>query len=330
MALYTIELRRYIESFSQYEDGLTLNEKIERGRTKLFDFNYPFYDASKKVEFETLFIKEFYFREIGFETIAHFKLNLETWLNINMVYWNQLLESENLKFEPFLNTIMDKVQNVEGNTDRSDTTDKTKDTTTNTDGTVHQDTKSDSTFSQDGTSNTTTKDDATTDKTGNKKNNGTDTENTNMFDRKLNSDTPDTRLQITTEDGKGIIEYASNIDEETNKGDRHLAKENTEDTTSNQKVDASGKSDNVSHLEGESSTTGLMDGTSNEKFTGNEIGKDKFKSDILTKQDLNAHYVGKIGNETYSEMLTKYRSTFERYYRDIYKEMNAELFMLVY
>jgi len=318
MALYTIELRRYIDSFSQYETGLSLNEKIERGRTRLFDFSYPFFDESKKKEFERLFIMEFYNREIGYETIGRFKLALETWLNINMVYWNKLLESENLKFEPFLNTIMDKNGNLVNTKDRLDTMDSVRDT------------KVDSNFSQDGTSKTVsdgtsdTDKNETVDKTGNKKDSFDDKENTNSFDRKLNSDTPDTRLQITTEDGKGIIEYASNIDEETNKSDRTLNHTGNEDTTSNQKMEGGSKTtthedvNNTTHSEGESGTI------------GKETGNNTLNSDIKTNEDTVMHYVGKVGNETYSEMLTKYRATFQRYYRDIYEEMNAELFMLVF
>lgn len=37
-----MQLRTYIEKFSQYEDNLSLEERIEIGREKLFDFDYPF------------------------------------------------------------------------------------------------------------------------------------------------------------------------------------------------------------------------------------------------------------------------------------------------
>ena len=63
---------------------------------KVFNFNYPFYSDSKadKYEFEKLFIKHFYFREIGFETPERFKHKLEAKLNLIMPYYRQLAMTE--------------------------------------------------------------------------------------------------------------------------------------------------------------------------------------------------------------------------------------------
>ena len=78
MANYTVELRT-----------IEQNEKV-------FNFNYPFYSESKadKYEFEKLFIKHFYFREIGFETPERFKHKLEAKLNLIMPYYRQLAMTE--------------------------------------------------------------------------------------------------------------------------------------------------------------------------------------------------------------------------------------------
>ena len=78
MANYTVELR-------------TIEQK-----EKVFNFNYPFYSDSKadKYEFEKLFIKHFYFREIGFETPERFKHKLEAKLNLIMPYYRQLAMTE--------------------------------------------------------------------------------------------------------------------------------------------------------------------------------------------------------------------------------------------
>ena len=46
--------------FSQYEEDLTTAQKIEKGRTKLFDFNYPIFDENYRSVFETHFIRNFY------------------------------------------------------------------------------------------------------------------------------------------------------------------------------------------------------------------------------------------------------------------------------
>jgi hypothetical protein len=45
MASYTMQLREYIEMWSQNET-LSTRDQIEKGRTNLFDFDYPIFDVS--------------------------------------------------------------------------------------------------------------------------------------------------------------------------------------------------------------------------------------------------------------------------------------------
>ena len=80
MANYTIELRELVEN-----------------NYKIFDFSYPLFDESYRETFERNFIDYFYFREIGFETIARFKHHLKTELNILMPYYNKLYTSQGLE-----------------------------------------------------------------------------------------------------------------------------------------------------------------------------------------------------------------------------------------
>ena len=129
MADYTIELRRYIDSFS-YGSSLPRKEILDKGRRQLFDFDYPFFDENYRETFETHFVTHFYMREIGFETIGLFKMRLEDWLNLNMPYYNQLFLSEKITFDPLTNTRTilsattdkDRAQttNMTGNTEVSD------------------------------------------------------------------------------------------------------------------------------------------------------------------------------------------------------------------
>ena len=78
MAKYTIELR-------------TLNNPPF---FKLFDFEYDFYEESKKEQFEQKFIDYFYMREIEHETAEVFKHELRTKLNLIAPYYKQLYETE--------------------------------------------------------------------------------------------------------------------------------------------------------------------------------------------------------------------------------------------
>jgi hypothetical protein len=183
MASYTMELRNIIEQASQNDDTLNHRSRIEIGRSKLFDFEYPIFDPSYKGVFETNFIRNFYMREIGFETEGLFKFNLESWLLINMPYFNKMFESELMVFDPLMNSKMETTYN------------KTRDT----DGTVDTSTNGDTT------------------RTNKQTIDGSHDEN--AFNRQLESDTPDKRLAITTADGAGVIEYASKIGESSIKSD---------------------------------------------------------------------------------------------------------------
>lgn len=86
MARYTIELRKIHETY------------------KVFNFDYDFYtdDELIKKKFEQKFINEYYFNEIGFETVARFQQRLKTRLNKIARYYQQLykteLEAEGINF----------------------------------------------------------------------------------------------------------------------------------------------------------------------------------------------------------------------------------------
>lgn len=80
MANYTIELRELVKN-----------------NYKIFDFSYPLFDESYRSTFENNFIDYFYFREIGFETIARFKHHLKTELNLIMPYFNKIYKSQGLE-----------------------------------------------------------------------------------------------------------------------------------------------------------------------------------------------------------------------------------------
>ena len=76
MATYTMELREIIEN-----------------NCNIFDFKYPIFKEEYRKTFEENFINYFYFREIGVETVARFKHNLKTQLNLIMPYYNKMYMS---------------------------------------------------------------------------------------------------------------------------------------------------------------------------------------------------------------------------------------------
>lgn len=101
MANYTMEIREMI------------NNPVING---VFTFDYPFYNDNidDKKEFEELFEKYFYFREIGFETPDRFKMKLESKLKLIMPYYRQLALTE-----------WDKVKNADEMMNSKDLTETT-------------------------------------------------------------------------------------------------------------------------------------------------------------------------------------------------------------
>ena len=62
-------------------------------RSTIFDFEYPLSTHVDKEEFETLILKHFIMRRIGFETPTAFKLALEVKLNEIMPLYNKLFDA---------------------------------------------------------------------------------------------------------------------------------------------------------------------------------------------------------------------------------------------
>ena len=87
MAQYTLELRKIVSSKDIFKS-----------------INYELYNNDLKPIFEDKFIKRFYFREIGVETVGRFLINLEQTLNEIMPYYKQLYDTTLLKYDVLNNT----------------------------------------------------------------------------------------------------------------------------------------------------------------------------------------------------------------------------------
>ena len=351
MATYTMPLKTIIEQPTQYRDDLTLKQRLEVGRVNLFkDIDYPIFNENYRSEFETKFIRYFYNKEIGFETESLFKFELETWLQINMPYYNQLFESELLEYDPLTNIAMQFDQDLKQDTTLDTTKDSQEDSTsnsvtqssfehdtqrdteTNTLTNRTQNTKTDTTTDVTGHSNTdTTQDSTTTTKTDSTSNSDTHTESDttqDSFNRKIASDTPDNRLHLSSNDGSGVIEYANDITEtmdkstgntttDTNTSDTTKSNTNTIDkTTSNSQTDTTEKTDTHSNQD----TT--------ENTVSNSVTDDTTKQKGWDHSETNAkgQIIGNIvGHDVGNKLENLYN---ERYGKDgtiTYQQMIQEL-----
>lgn len=364
MGSYSLELRELIEQPTQFEQ-LSHNERIEKGRSYLFDFTYPLFDEAYRKTFETNFIRHFYMREIGFETEGLFKFRLETWLNINMPYYNKLFESELLKYDPLTNSNMkinqnkvsdmrqDDIRNIlkNGNkglsqNDNRDIIVSGRDTTSQTDNrdilkndnrnindninkdVLQNDTvdklsneKELNTNKNDSTQDTINKGNTEGTNTSNVKSTSDNTKDTtitnNNFVRDLESTTPDSRLSITTDNGKGVIEYASKIDEKTETKNQ-IGKEKSVDTTTtdtkdnttakneqtinDKTLENSTENKNKDLNENSKLQSNIHDTTTKTTIdSNNSITDDNLKRDILST---NSTTTGNKGNASSNETTT--------------------------
>ena len=350
MATYTMPLKAIIEQPTQNRNDLTLKQRLEVGRVNLFkDIDYPIFNENYRSEFETKFIRYFYNKEIGFETESLFKFELETWLQINMPYYNQLFESELLEYDPLTNIAMQFDQDLKSDTSLDTTKDSQEDSTSNSvtqssfEHDTERNTKTDTTTDVTGHSETnSTQDSTTTTKTDTTSNSDTNTKSDtkqDAFNRKIDSDTPDNRLHLSSNEGSGVIEYANNISEtldkstgstttDTNTTDKSNSNTNTTDkTTSNSQTDTSENTISNSVTDDTTKQKGWDNSETNAKgqIVGNIVGRD-----VGNKlENLYNERYGKDGSITYQQMIQELRATFLRIERQIFREM-TELFMLLY
>ena len=138
MAKYTTEVR----SICEVNAGLTeskgfddIESIITNAAPKIFGTNWPIFDENYRLVLEKIILRHYYTREISEETVGLWKLRLVDRLNLIMPYYNQLYESEKLKFEPLNDVDYTDTGNRKGNTKSSGTanteTSGTQDTTRN-------------------------------------------------------------------------------------------------------------------------------------------------------------------------------------------------------
>lgn len=106
MAKYTIQVKTIVESLSGRTESVglsTLDEAIEIARTKIFDFDYPFYDPTQKADFEKWILESILMDEINYETYGLWHLKLRVWMKTNMDYYSKMFKSLDSIIDPFVN-----------------------------------------------------------------------------------------------------------------------------------------------------------------------------------------------------------------------------------
>lgn len=106
MAQYTIKIRTICEAYNGFSEPqlyADVEDIIEVARPKIFDFTYPIWKREYNDELERKILSHYYMCEIGVETPALFKLMLRNKMREIMPYYNKLLDSELIEFNPMHN-----------------------------------------------------------------------------------------------------------------------------------------------------------------------------------------------------------------------------------
>lgn len=104
MSKYTTEVRFICENAAglSASSGLgRVEEIVTVAAPKIFDFEWPIFSESYRLELEKKILLAYYTREICEETVGLWKLRLRNKMNMIMPKYNQLYESAQLKFDPF-------------------------------------------------------------------------------------------------------------------------------------------------------------------------------------------------------------------------------------
>ena len=144
MSKYTTEVRFICENYAGLVDSVgyeAIDTVLDNSRDKVFDFDFPIFDENYRSVLENKILKHYYTREIGAETVGLWKMWLNTRLNEIMPYYNQLYNSELIKFNPMydvdLTTTHKKTDDRNDNTSESELRVGNRDMVTHVDDETH-------------------------------------------------------------------------------------------------------------------------------------------------------------------------------------------------
>lgn len=110
MAQFTTEVLSIIRTLS--DENSTLIEQITEAAPKIFNFDFPIWDESYRLDLEIKILSKYLRREISYETVGLWKHYLWQTLNEIMPYYNQLylttLETFNPNNELDITTILNR------------------------------------------------------------------------------------------------------------------------------------------------------------------------------------------------------------------------------
>lgn len=346
MSKYTTELRFICETAAGYTEsagGGHVDNIIGTARTHIFDFNYPIFDENYRSVLETKIIRHYYTREISEETVGLWKLRLEDKMNLIMPYYNQLYESELIRFNPLYDVDLktERSGSRQGKTEHEDNYIDNSHTTDTSESVNNYSNTQNNTTASEGKQNTSESAHGTgaSKSSSNESTNNSRVDNTDATstDWKLFSDTPQggvTGIENLSDPSLLNMGYLTTAQKDTHVGNQKSTSDNT-GITQNETTNTA--SDNRStHNEQEYSNKVSDDRTEagNRSITEERVNQyDASKEATGQRSYANTeayvdHVVGKNAGHTYSHMLKEFRETFLNIDLMIIKELAPLFFNL--
>lgn len=304
MARYTIELKDIVETHN------------------IFDFAYPFYDERKRADFERSFIRHFYFREIGCETIDRFKHYLNDKMNVVFPYYNELFKSASIEYDVLDNyklteTYERKVENTGKSSGISSTVGQVFDK-------AESETKQNKTVDTTGEVDTVGKD--TTKETGNETTDRTGEVSTTTTDQSVKKflDTPQGLTDLS--DSK----YLTNLTQDNGNGTQTVSSEELTQTDSQRNVDTNTTTN--TETTGKETTADNVEAVSSQETKTTADNNTRAYTEGEQKESYTLTRRGNIGVDTDSDAIEKHnrlQKTLKNIEKMFFDECE-DLFMLVF
>ena len=265
----TISVKDILQSYSfpdviPHDDpwkSLTVDEIIQNGKDKFFDFTFPWYadDKTGLDDFKNLFLRKNYMKQIGQETTAQFKLYLQARLMEKMPLYKQLYDTTLIEYDPLVNRKLTTTKDETENKDKGKESENN--VTINGNGETTENNTSGREATGEGTQERTNEQNGTQERTNEQE----EILHSEVNNQSIHSENPE--ITMANKD------YASTMDREKKTEDQNNNQNVSENTTNNQSVSENTMEKNQSNSEANSTEQGKSSETEKEErsLQGNEI-----------------------------------------------------------
>lgn len=328
MSYYTTQVRWVIEQKAG-DKTLPIVQQIEKACPLIFNFDFPIWNESYRIELEKKILMHYFNKEIGLETVALWQFYLMTKLNEIMPYYNKLYETTVREYDYLADTDMTEIMDKQRKGDEiadfsSDETGKTvlsgtedtsfsgKNDTVDTASVTNED----NTISSGTTENTISHSGENHETSGDNGNSGTKTINSDMPQANYAGKDYATLYQDVTEN-HSIDKQLNGQDSYTDsdKGGTSGTSKTTSEGNSSRNINVTSTSDNLV------STDNTTDVTKNLSSL-NKVGRTENEDYTFTRKGTN-------GSKSFTELMNLYRASLLNIDMMIINDL-ADLFMMVY